>query len=252
MNQIIKNHFNETLDYTFAPGVSNQKKSDWLVILGHGVTGNKDRPVMADTAKALNAAGFDTLGFSFAGNGESEGRFENATISKEVNDLNAILDAAAPAYSNICYIGHSMGGAVGVIQAARDRRIKALVSLAGMIDTKAFAETEFGEEVPNEGVMWEEASCPLSSAFMQDLCQTIATVAPQAESIDVPWLLLHGTADDVVLPRDSEHIQSLEKKTTEIAFITDADHSFNEPAHKQQMTTKVVAWLKAQSSSKTY
>jgi len=30
----------------------------------------------------------------------------------------------------VCYVGHSMGGAVGVLRASRDQRIKFLVSLA--------------------------------------------------------------------------------------------------------------------------
>jgi len=84
MNQTIQNSLGETLDYTFAPGVDAAKKSGWIVVLGHGVTGNKDRPVVVDPANVLNAAGFDTLRFSFAGNGDSQGDFRDATISKEV------------------------------------------------------------------------------------------------------------------------------------------------------------------------
>ena len=122
MNQTIQNSLGETLDYSFAPGNADTAKNDWLVILGHGVTGNKDRPVIVDTAKALNAAGFDTLRFSFAGNGDSQGDFRDATISKEVSDLASILDAVTSSYSKIAYIGHSMGGAVGVIQASRKIR----------------------------------------------------------------------------------------------------------------------------------
>ena len=138
MNQSIQNALGETLDYSFAEGAGTIRQSDWIVVLGHGVTGNKDRPVVADTAAALNSAGFDTLRFSFAGNGDSEGTFRDATISKEVGDLSAILDTVAATYPKITYIGHSMGGAVGVIQASKDRRINALISLAGMIDTKSF------------------------------------------------------------------------------------------------------------------
>ena len=86
MNQSIKNDSGESIDYSFASGDAALKKPGWLVVLGHGVTGNKDRPVVADTAAALNAAGFDTLRFSFAGNGDSAGDFRDATISKEVNE----------------------------------------------------------------------------------------------------------------------------------------------------------------------
>jgi len=246
MDHPIQNALGETLDYSFAPGVAAAKKSGWIVVLGHGVTGNKERPVVVDPANALNAAGFDTLRFSFAGNGDSEGDFRDATISKEVGDLAAVLDAVSATYPNIAYVGHSMGGAVGVIQAAKDKRIDALVSLAGMIDTKAFALAEFGEETPDKGLMWEEESCPLSSKFMHDLCETIGSVAPLAKSVTAPWLLVHGTADDVVPPKDTEAVKSLKYDAVEVVFVEGADHGFNKPAHKARMVDAVVSWLSAQ------
>jgi alpha/beta superfamily hydrolase len=98
MNQTIKNSLGETLDYAFTSGAENCRDEKWLVILGHGATGNKDRPVIADTAKALSDAGFDTLAFSFAGNGDSEGDFRSATISKEVGDLSCVIDSVTNAY----------------------------------------------------------------------------------------------------------------------------------------------------------
>lgn len=243
MNETIKNAAGEQLDYLFTPG-QGEKVAGWIVVLGHGVTGNRERPVIADTATALNEVGFDTLAFSFAGNGTSEGDFRDATITKEVGDLASVLDAVSGTYANICYVGHSMGGAVGVIQAAKDERIKALVSLAGMVDTKAFAETEFGEETPDEGLMWEDEDCPLSSAYMQDLCETVVSVLPQAQQVSAPWLLLHGTADDVVLPRDTESIVAAKGNAVKAVFIDGADHSFNEPAHKQLATKSAASWLR--------
>jgi alpha-beta hydrolase superfamily lysophospholipase len=112
-----------------------------------------------------------------------------------------------------------------------------------MVDTQAFAQTEFGEETPDEGCMWEDADCPLSSKFMHDLCETIGSVAPLAESVTAPWLLVHGTADDVVLPKDSATIRTLRGDAVKVVFIEGADHSFNQPAHKAQMTQAVAKWL---------
>lgn len=246
MNHLIQNSRGEKLDYTFAPGADGHKKSGWIVVLGHGVTGNKERPVVVDPAKALNAVGFDTLRFSFAGNGDSEGDFRDATISKEVGDLNAVLEVVSADYPKIAYVGHSMGGAVGVIQAAGDKRINALVSLAGMVNTKAFAETEFGEETPDDGLMWEEEDCPLSSQFMHDLCETVGSVAPSADSVTVPWLLVHGTADDLVLLKDTETIRDRKGDAVKVVWVEGADHSFSESAHKSAMTEAVVAWLSSQ------
>src|SRR2546425_4547314 len=135
----IKNHSGEKLDYTFHAGEKNSKN---IVVLGHGVTGNKDRPFVMALAAGLAAAGIPALRVSFSGNGASGGKFTESNISKEVNDLGCVLDVLSG--FTIGYVGHSMGGAVGVLRASKDKRIKSLVSLAGMVDTKAFAQREFG------------------------------------------------------------------------------------------------------------
>jgi alpha/beta superfamily hydrolase len=251
MDTIIENSCGENLDYTYSPGEPALLCRGWIVILGHGVTGDKDRPLITDTAQALNEAGFDTLRFSFAGNGKSSGDFRDASITKEVADLDSVITAVCSSYPNICYIGHSMGAAVGVIQAAQDKRIDALVSLAGMVNTKAFAETEFGEETPESGCMWEDTDCPLSAVYMEDLCETIQSVAPQAKQINIPWLLLHGSADDVVLPKDTEQVTQIKANAVNAIYIEGADHSFNDPEHKAQLTAAVTSWLSEHSSSRS-
>ncbi|MEM9159599.1 MAG: alpha/beta fold hydrolase, partial [Verrucomicrobiota bacterium] len=187
----IRNANGELLDYSYQTS-ENRKDSDWLFIVGHGVTGNKDRPIVKAAAKAISEIGYDTLVFSFSGNGHSEGHFQDSNITKEVDDLGSVLDAFAK--RKIAYIGHSMGAAVGVIKAASDQRIQLLVSLAGMVDTRKFAQTEFGDAKPDQDLMWEERGCPLSSSFMTDLCETVVSVTKTARKIDIPWLLLHGSA----------------------------------------------------------
>ena len=105
------------------------------MVIGHGVTAHKDRPFLVALAEGLSRAGIAALRISFSGNGASEGRFEDSNISKEVEDLGAVLDAL-PGRA-LAYAGHSMGGAVGVLRAARDPRIRALVSLAAIVHTRA-------------------------------------------------------------------------------------------------------------------
>src|SRR5689334_5351566 len=100
----IRNRRGERLDFTWHPGVEDRAT---VVVLGHGVTGNKDRPLLVELATALARSGIHALRFSFAGNGVSEGRFEEATITKEVEDLGAVLDAL-PGW-HVGYAGHSMG-----------------------------------------------------------------------------------------------------------------------------------------------
>jgi uncharacterized protein len=167
----IHNGSGEQLDYTFHQGAAGSKN---IVVIGHGVTGNKDRPFVVALAEGLAAAGINALRFSFAGNGASGGKFVDSTISKEVEDLGAVLDALAG--WRVCFVGHSMGGAVGVLRTSSDPRIKFLVSLAGMVHTQKFAIREFGDVIPDKGDMWEDEDCPLSQRYMDDM-KAIDTVA---------------------------------------------------------------------------
>ncbi len=239
MSGDIRNASGEKIDYSYHEGNS---ESSHLVIIGHGVTGNKDRPFLVTLAEGLAAAGISNVRISFSGNGDSEGRFTDSNISKEVADLGCVIDH----FSNktITYIGHSMGGAVGAIRASDDSRIHFLVSLAGMVHTKQFAETEFGMVTPNQGNMWEDEDCPLSSTYMNDLAAIESTV-PCGPKIKIPWLLIHGSEDDVVPLQDSKDIAAVAGGVTELVELPGANHVFaNE--HTAPMVTKVVAWVSEQ------
>ena len=54
----IRNTHGERLDYTFHEG---EKDSKQLAVLGHGVTGNKDRPFIVALAEGLAEAGIPAL-----------------------------------------------------------------------------------------------------------------------------------------------------------------------------------------------
>ena len=235
----IRNSHGERLDYSFHQGDGISKR---IVILGHGVTGNKDRPFVAALANGLAASGIPALRFSFSGNGDSEGRFIDSTISKEVEDLGSVLDALI-GYT-VCYAGHSMGGAVGVLRASRDNRIKLLVSLAGMVHTKTFAQTEFGDVTPGEGFMWDKPECPLSRTYVDDMAQ-IDSVVDLGSQIAVPWLLLHGTEDDVVPIGESREIFENASEPKELIELEGADHVFSDES-ASAMVTKVVGWIQTQ------
>jgi len=239
----IRNRQGERIDYTYHHGRQGAAE---LVVIGHGVTGNKDRPFVVALAEALAREGISAVRISFAGNGASEGKFTDCTISKEVDDLGAVLDTLAG--RKICYIGHSMGGAVGVLRAARDPRIQALVSLAGMVHTKAFAAREFGAVKPGEGFMWDDADCPLSQSYMDDLGR-IDSVTGEAPKIKAPWLLVHGTEDDVVPAQDSRDIFARANEPKELIELPGANHVFSNE-HCAAMIGKVVPWVKTRLGSK--
>lgn len=234
----IRNVDGEKIDYTHHEGSPDQ---DNIVVIGHGVTGNKDRPFVVALAEGLAEAGIPALRISFSGNGSSEGTFQSSTISKEVEDLCCVIDALDG--HAVSYAGHSMGGAVGVIRASKDSRIRTLVSLGGMVHTEEFAQREFGDVTPDRGFMWDDPDCPLSQDYVDDAV-SIRSVVSQGSQIRVPWLLVHGTEDDVVPIQDSLDVFERANEPKHLVKIDGADHVFSE--HTPEMVGIVVGWFKEQ------
>ena len=131
-----------------------------------------------------------------------------------------------------------MGG-VGVMTAAIDSRIKFLISLAGMVNTKAFT-AEFGQEKTESGCMWEDPSFPLSEKFKADM-HAIGSTNASANAVSVPWLMVHGTADDVVPVEDSREIFSHANEPKQLVD-PDADHLFSGDSLGLMVET-VLGWI---------
>jgi len=229
------NHRGERLDASFTPGAPGRRD---LVLITHGVTSHKDRPWLEAVDAACVAAGLATLRFSFAGNGASEGRYADSCISKEVAEVGAVLDACAG--WRVAFVGHSMGGAVGTLVAARDGRLAALVSLAGMVHVQAFMERVFGHLTPDRDVMLEKPQCPLTRAFLAD-ARALGSVLPAARGLRLPWRVVHGSADELVPLSDAADLVRAAAGRADLVVLPGADHRFS-GAH-DALVDAVVPWL---------
>jgi len=231
----IRNAEGERLDFTL-----HGDSHETLVIIGHGVTANKDREWALTLAASLAEHGMAALRFSFAGNGASEGDFGASCPTKEVGDLAAVRAAVESLGSKVVfYVGHSMGAAVGVMAAADWPQLAGLVSLGGMVHTRAFCERKFGDQVPGESLMWDKPECPLSQAFVEDMTR-VDSVLPIALGLEIPWLLVHGTEDTVVPKAESEEIARA-LSNAELMPLAGADHVFSGSA-SYAMAELVTAW----------
>ena len=115
-----------------------------------------------------------------------------------------------------------------------------LVSLAGMVYTEAFVQREFGEVIPDQGFMWDEPSCPLSQIYVDDLIQIGDTLSAAGE-LRMPWLLLHGMDDDVVLPSDSMDLEKILRGPCNLVKIDGAGHSFE--GYYNELIKGIDEWL---------
>ena len=235
---IIRNKKGEKIDYTFHYG---SEKNRFLLIVAHGVTGDKEAPLVTTLSERVATEGMSVLRFSFTGNGESEGRFEECTISKEIEDLQSILTIVTEHGWRPIFAGHSMGSAVGVLTASVDSRIQLLISIAGMVSTEAFYEAEFGTVTPGQGYMWGNSNCPLSQEFVNDMKQ-IKSVLPRASGLELPWLLVHGTADEIVPITESHLLLSNVENSRELVEVDGADHLFSGNS-TNTLADSVIDWL---------
>jgi len=159
-----------------------------------------------------------------------------------------VIDAVqAAGFARIGFAGHSMGGAVGVIRTTTDSRIDFLISLAGMVHTAKFTKVEFGDQIPDQGFMWDEQNCPLSSAYVDDLTR-IDSVLSLGSQIQIPWLLVHGTEDDVVPIAESRELYAQSPDPAppanrELVEISGSNHVFADDG-LQPMIHAVTNWLK--------
>ena len=215
------------------------------VIICHGFKGFKDWgyfPVLADH---LARAGFSAVSFNFSGSGVGEDgqsfsepdRFAHMTYSAELGDLGRVIDAVSAGSIGlgplaIGVVGHSMGGGVAILQAARDSRIGALVTWA--------ATAQFGRLwSPEQVSQWRRAGrldvvnqrtgdiLPLCTDVLDDLERHAETldVTMAAARIRAPWLVAHGTADESVPVSDAQTLHAANPGST-LLLLDDASHTF--------------------------
>ncbi|MCP3920127.1 MAG: alpha/beta fold hydrolase [bacterium] len=233
----ILNPSGERLAFSFTAGEPDRRD---IVVLGHGLTSDKDRPWSRALAQALERAGIASIRIAFSGNGESEGRFVDSTITKEVADLGSVLDAFED--WNVRYVGHSMGAAVGLVRAATDDRIRGLVSLAGVTHAAEFVRRMFGHLRHGEPML-DKPHCPYNPALESDLLAW-DSFAHKATEIEVPWLIVHGTDDDVVPVQHSLDLHAAATDRSELVVLDGVDHSFGADG-LEQMIAVVGPWLGA-------
>ncbi len=226
-----------------------------LVVVCHGFTGSKEGDGGSIAmGEELAKRGFATLLFDFAGCGNSEGLWEELTLSGQVDDLDAVVDwARANGYQEIILNGRSFGGTTVLAFAALDKGIAAVCTWAasaqplhlfsGFCGSDPLDDGPLLSGSPNDRIMLQSdnGALYLQRRFFQDLAQyDIPECAKQIGTR--PLLLIHGTADDLVPVSDAHLLYGTAHEPKKLALIKDADHTFSD--HRVRVWDVFFGWLK--------
>ncbi len=232
------------------------------VAICHGFAGNRigENRLFVKAARAFAAAGYATLRFDYAGCGESDGDYGASTMDDWIDQtryaLDYLLDLDFVDPQRVTLLGHSLGGAVAVLTAARDKRVKtlALWAPAGhpFQDIVAIVGKAAYEEAVTQGAT-EVLGYAIAPAFFASLAPHHPFQAARDFGGDV--LLVHGTADAQINVEYSFLYQKVFRTRNEgqceKEIITQADHTFSTRGHAAEAIRATLEWLQQLDKRKT-
>ena len=132
------NGFNLAGTLTMPPGVGRLRYPSVVLVTGSGQVERDEVvagiPIFAQLAGSLAQQGYIVLRYDKRGVGQSGGRSERATLQDYADDLTSAVKWLAGREDvnprQIAVAGHSEGGAVGMLAAAREKKISRLILIA--------------------------------------------------------------------------------------------------------------------------
>jgi putative redox protein len=215
------------------------------LVLCHGMESTRGGTKQTAIVERFVPQGWTVLRFDFAYVGESEGRFEDLTISGEVDDALGALDFLAefgPTTSIV--IGSSLGGAVALLAAAQAvGKVDGVATIAAVADAAIFTESLSPQDIASwrrEGRRaWRDGW--MRSTFLTDL-EHIDILAA-VRKIDKPLLVMHGQDDDVVPFEHAERIAAAAAGDVQLEAFPGVGHRFEEPGALAQLLDVLDDWI---------
>jgi alpha-beta hydrolase superfamily lysophospholipase len=223
-----------------------------VVIYAHGFNGFKDWGNFDLIAEKFARQGLVFIKFNFSHNGTTPAHpeefadleaFGNNNYSTELNDLKRVVDWACSTTNpyrqeidtnRVYLIGHSMGGGIAILHAAKDKRIKKLVTWASISQCK----TPWGNWPPQQMEEWKQGGVqyytnnrtkqqmPLYYQLYEDYCYHMEAldIMKAMQHLGIPILICHGTADAAV-PVENALLLKRWQPAAQL-FTLESDHVF--------------------------
>jgi uncharacterized protein len=231
--------------------VKNQKG---LAFVMHGLGGFKENLHIQAFAEAFNQRGYSTVRFDTTNTfGESDGKFEDATITNYYADLEDVLSWAKTQewyQEPFCFAGHSLGGICTALYAEKyPEKVKGLAPISTVVSGKLSLEIRKDEISKWKETGWritESTSKPgtikrLPWSHMEDRLKY--DLLKEVKKLTMPVLLIVGEYDDNTPPPHQQILFDALPGKKQIHIIKGAQHSFVKKEHLEEIKRIFVKWI---------
>ncbi|HET7909669.1 MAG TPA: alpha/beta fold hydrolase [Nitrospira sp.] len=221
-----------------------------VAVLCHGFLSNKNSTTNKTLTRLLNEAGVATFRFDFFGQGQSEGLFEDITVSLAVGQADAAIALMrSTGYDTIGLVGSSFGGLAAILTAAQRQDVASLALKCPVVDFGEELRLEFG---PDELARWQSTDTVpnfmggadrvrLKFRLYEDCLRHIAY--EPASRIVAPTLIVQGARDELVPLHQSQRLLEALRGRKRLEFLPEADHQFTRGEDFRAMTAAITEWL---------
>jgi uncharacterized protein len=220
------------------------------VVLCHGFLSTKNSTTNKVLTRILNDEGLATLRFDFFGHGESDGLFEDITVSLAVRQAHAAIDLVlSQGFTCLGLMGSSFGGLVAILTSAQRQDVACLALKCPVVDFAEELRLEFGlgelahwqstNTIPN--IMGGAGRVRLKYGLYEDSLRNIA-YEPAAQIV-APTLIVHGACDELVPLHQSQRLLDALGGLKRLDLLPEADHQFTRGEDFRAMSAAITGWL---------
>lgn len=224
-------------------------RKDVAMIICHGFRSDKNGESSQALKKEFNKHGVSTLRFDFYGHGESDGAFEDVTVSEAADDaLKAVAYLKNKGYKKTGLAGTSFGGIAAIVAASKSDDLFVLCLRCPVSDywdkelhkrgAEGIAEWKRRGYVEYED--YDRRKFRLKYSFIEDFNKNDAYEA--AKNIEIPTIIVHGDADEVVPVAQSRKLAKT-IKSSRLEIIKGADHNFSKESDFKKSISLVVDFI---------
>lgn len=240
------------------------------VLLAHGYAEHARR--YAPLAGTLTRAGYPVVAVDHRGHGASEGpRADVAAFERYVDDFATFAREARPGAGRQVALGHSMGGAIAALYAARRpdgldalvlsspylRNAVAVPSwlegvarmLARLAPTAPVRRLDAGalSRLPKEVEAYRSDplvhSGPVKARMARELLDGGRAALAAASAIEVPVRIVHGGADRIADPAGAREMAERLGDRAEATIYDGGYHELLNDRDRERVAADLVAWL---------